>query len=189
MDKNLEKIKVIFLDIDGVLNVIPQGRDIYGGIFHQHFMDNLKRIVDATNAKIVISSSWRTSGVKYMQEMWAFRNIGGEVIDCTPSIDMGKVYFWNNKRTSIDVVYDSLPRGVEIEYWIDNESQKFGDLQSYVILDDDSDMLLKQKNNYVQTYRNNEHPDCIDDGFGLTDICTDAAIWILNNVNYVKYPF
>ena len=38
-------MKVIFLDIDGVLNVIEQGRDEYGQIFHQHFVDNLKKIV------------------------------------------------------------------------------------------------------------------------------------------------
>ena len=34
--KFLNKIKVIFLDIDGVLNIIPEEYDQYGGIFHQH---------------------------------------------------------------------------------------------------------------------------------------------------------
>lgn len=50
-------MKIIFLDIDGVLNVIGQGRDEYGQIFHKHFENNLKRIIDETDAKIVISSS------------------------------------------------------------------------------------------------------------------------------------
>jgi hypothetical protein len=35
-------MKIIFLDIDGVLNVIPQGFDKYGGIFHDHFVKNFK---------------------------------------------------------------------------------------------------------------------------------------------------
>ena len=51
-------MKIIFLDIDGVLNVIPQGHDEYGAIFHNHFIDNLKRLIDKTNAKIVITSTW-----------------------------------------------------------------------------------------------------------------------------------
>ena len=44
-------MKVIFLDIDGVLNLIPQGYDKYGSIFHQHFIDNLGRIIDDTDSK------------------------------------------------------------------------------------------------------------------------------------------
>jgi len=32
-------MKIIFLDIDGVLNVISQGRDKYGMIFHPEFVD------------------------------------------------------------------------------------------------------------------------------------------------------
>lgn len=51
------KNKIIFLDIDGVLNVIPQGFDDFGGIFHKNFEDNLKHIIEETNAKIVISST------------------------------------------------------------------------------------------------------------------------------------
>ena len=40
--------KIIFLDIDGVLNVIEQGWDDYGPLFHKHFEDNLKMIIDKT---------------------------------------------------------------------------------------------------------------------------------------------
>ena len=39
-------MKVIFLDIDGVLNVGYPGHDDYGRLFHPEFVDNLKRIVD-----------------------------------------------------------------------------------------------------------------------------------------------
>ena len=48
-------MKIIFLDIDGVLNVINQGRDEFGHKFNPKFVGNLKAIIDATGAKIVIS--------------------------------------------------------------------------------------------------------------------------------------
>jgi len=50
-------MKTIFLDIDGVLNVIPQGFDQYGSVFHQHFINNLRYLIEQTGAKIVISSN------------------------------------------------------------------------------------------------------------------------------------
>ena len=58
--------KVIFLDIDGVLNIIPQGRDQYGSLFHPQFEDNLQYLIEQTKADIVISSTWRYSGLKVM---------------------------------------------------------------------------------------------------------------------------
>lgn len=77
--------KIIFLDIDGVLNVIPQGHDKYGAIFHKHFEDNLRWIIEETGADIVISSTWRMSGLNIMQEMWRVRNLPGKVVGITPT--------------------------------------------------------------------------------------------------------
>jgi len=159
-------MRIIFLDIDGVLNVIPQGHDEYGAIFHPHFVDNLKRIVDETGAKIVISSSWRHSGFLAMKEMWAFRNLPGEFLDITPShIDMDRNLPFMER----------LERGSEIQEWLDNHPE----VTSYVILDDDTDMLPSQIDNFVQTSENHDHRDKIDYGYGLTEICTDKAIKIL----------
>ena len=183
---NEEKIKVLFLDIDGVLNVIGQGHDEYGQIFHEHFMANLQRLIKETGAKIVVSSSWRKSSLKIMQEMWKYRGLAGEVIDTTPSLCLkkgGSIRFWNDKleRHPTEKVHGySVPRGCEIDYWLENESERFGKVESYVILDDDTDFLLHQKDNFVQCSENRNHEDCIDIGYGLTKICTDRAIEILN---------
>ena len=49
-----------------------------------------------------------------------------------------------------------------------------------MILDDDIDMLPEQLSNFVQTSDNKSHPDCVDIGYGLTKICSDKAIEILN---------
>lgn len=166
----LTPIKIIFLDIDGVLNLISQGHDQYGSIFHEHLVDNLRKIVDETGAKIVISSTWRFDGLDVMQDMWKSRNYPGEVIDITESY-IDKVA----KEFGIEY-YDDIIRGHEIELYLHEHPS----VVDYVILDDDTDMLPSQMNNYVQTSGNKDHPDCIDIGYGLTSICAQKAIDILN---------
>ena len=61
-------IKIIFLDIDGVLNTENYNlvlkrkgkicQDEYGALFDPNAVKQLKRIIDATNADIVVESSW-----------------------------------------------------------------------------------------------------------------------------------
>ena len=167
-------MKLIFLDIDGVLNVIGQGYDEFGQIFHPHLEKNLDTIIKETNAKIVISSTWRMNGLETMQRMWKYRNIAGEVIDITP--------------TEVDVVnrgtcefFDQVDRGYEIQQWIDDNKDK---IESYCIIDDDNDMLPSQQNNFVRTANNIDHADCVDIGYGLTKECAKKAIEILNRSNH-----
>lgn len=157
--------KIIFLDIDGVLNVIPQGYDKYGAIFHNHFEENLRILINKTDAKIVISSTWRMSGLEVMQNMWKERKLAGEVIDITPC-----------DRWMEDYEIEGRDRGYEIQHWLDRNPVK-----SYVIIDDDSDMLPRQMNNFVKTSGNVSHKDCVDIGYGLTMQCVNEAIKILND--------
>lgn len=160
-------MKIIFLDIDGVLNVYPQrneeypdGHDEYGARFHEHLVENLKTILDATGAKIVMSSSWRHNGFAAITEMWKFRNLPGEVIDLTPYHKHGA---W---------------RGEEIKEYVDNTTLN---IESYVILDDDEDMLKEQLSFFVKTSGNTDHTDYVDGGgYGLTKECAQKAIEILN---------
>lgn len=163
-------MKVIFLDIDGVLNVISNGRDAFGSLFHEHFVNNLKSIINETGAKIVISSTWRFSGLKVMKQMWKYRNLPGEVIDVTPHC----------------AAYDDInlcsgcERGAEIKEWLDRNML----VSSYVIIDDDNDMLPSQMDYFVKTSGNICHTDCVDVGYGLTKECAKQAIAILNNTVY-----
>jgi len=160
-------MKVIFLDIDGVLNVIGQGHDEFGQIFHQHFMDNLKRIVDETGAKIIMSSSWRRAGLAKMQAMWEKRGLAGELIGVTPDL-------W--RRVKDEEFHENLQRGDEIQVILNLQPE----ITNYVILDDDEDMLDSQLGNFVCCSNNINHSDCIDIGYGLTNECTNKAIRILN---------
>ena len=168
--KFLNKIKVIFLDIDGVLNIIPEEYDQYGGIFHQHLVDNLRRIIEQTGAKIVISSTWRHGGLERMRSLWKDRNLPGEIIDITPDcydlVNEGRFKY-----------LDQVDRGHEIDYWLEGRN----DIENYVVIDDDNDFLPHQRNRFVRTANNINHPDCIDIGYGLTSECANKAIRILNN--------
>ena len=161
-------MKIVFLDIDGVLNVIPQGRDKHGAIFHPEFITNLENILNLTGAKIVISSSWRAAGLEAMQSMWTDRNLPGEVFSITPNMF---------KYDEFDKYIGREKRGYEIDVWLN----LYPEVTNYVILDDDTDMLPHQMGNFVQTSNNINHPDCIDIGYGLTKICTENAIRILNS--------
>lgn len=157
-------MKIIFLDIDGILSVNYCGRDKYGSLFHQKFENNLKYIIDETNAKIVISSTWRFSGLKVLQQMWKDRNLAGEVVDITP--DCAQI---------TDGFMENVERGHEIQQWLSKHQ-----VENYVILDDDQDMLDSQKDHFVLCSGNSDHEDCEDIGYGLTKICANKAIEILN---------
>lgn len=158
--------RVIFLDIDGVLNVSRQGRDKFGSLFHTHFVRNLKYIIQKTEAKIVISSSWRFNGLEEMQRMWIERKLPGEVIGITP---FTAIYEAPDNASFME----RCERGCEIKEWLNANP-----VDSYVILDDDNDMLKSQQDRFVRCSNNFDCKDHIS-GYGLTKNMTDKAIKIL----------
>jgi hypothetical protein len=178
---NENNMKIIFLDFDGVLNLIPQGRDKFGSIFHKHLVDNLALVIKNTNAKLVITSSGRfdtiesheknyniipktkleiyNEGLNFCEKLWNYRKYPGNILSITP--------------------YINGERGKEIQKWLDNHKE----ITQYVIIDDDNgDMLPNQLIHLVQTSGNSNHIDCVDIGYGLTKICAEKAIKILNKI-------
>lgn len=184
-------MKIIFLDIDGVLN--SQDWYIYRRDnvemdsintqypfyeFDPRSVERLNRIITETEAKIVVSSSWRSGEtVESLQKLFNLVGIKGDVIGLTP-------HLWCQKPYE-DMDGYKVPRGCEIDWWLDNQ----GDFQrinwseekqteyinkakvkNYIILDDDSDMLYGQKEHFIRT--SHDH--------GLTDNLADNAILILN---------
>jgi len=143
-------MKVIFLDIDGVLNheIWFKGwkeyKELCGGIvdhekrrwFDPRCVALVNRLTDETNAKIVLSSTWRQGvPVNDLKELLKGVGITGELIDKTP-----KIY-------PPAGIGGSLPRGFEIQTWLKKTKET---IESYVILDDDSDMLLEQSSNFIK---------------------------------------
>jgi hypothetical protein len=170
--------KIIFLDIDGVLNPVHymnatykmwkasfgeiKSHDEYGQLFFYQNCDALKKAIDETGAKIVISSTWRMAGESEMKALWKHRNLAGEIIGITPN----EVDVVNN---GIAKFYDEVCRGDEIKLWI-NTNNFTG---KYVIIDDTKDMLKEQEPCFVVT----------NSYFGLTLKDADKAIEILNRNN------
>ena len=123
-------MKIIFLDIDGVLNCEDGYREglceYVGG--HQSFYppskDLINLLIEETGAKIVISSSWRKDGLDRMKEIWKAEGMSGEVIDTTPSLYLqknGSIHFWNgheSKHPTPKIRGYSIPRGCEIEHYL-----------------------------------------------------------------------
>ena len=160
-------MKIIFLDIDGVLNNANWYKtEEFKAISDQedrcHFdpkcISNLNTIIDQTHAKIVISSSWRM--LKQLEELKTlFHQVGitGEIIGVT-----GVLHY---KDT-----FQPAPRGLEILKWIHDNPEK---LQTYAILDDDRDMLDIQEKYFFN----------VDSNVGLTTEMAKEIINFLNNSN------
>ena len=118
--------KVIFLDIDGVLN--DEGlRYDEGCIIDEQFVFNLRQIIEKTGAEIILTSSWRYSVRRYLHDNVEnssvkilfdfFDSYKIKIIGCTPGYDVSGVY----------------SRPFEIRAWL----QKRPGVKNFVILDDD----------------------------------------------------
>jgi hypothetical protein len=185
-------MKVIFLDIDGVLNHenwfkkrMTIKNDFNSKEWNDHYpfyefdpesVKQLNKIIDKTGAKVVISSTWRHGRtIEQLQEILDRVGFVGEVIDTTPSL---------NVRIGKDPAGYTIPRGCEIDWWL--KTKKFqrinwskekqleflekSEVKNYIILDDDSDMLYGQREHFVKTNWKD----------GLNDIHTNLSIEILN---------
>jgi hypothetical protein len=118
-------VNVLFLDFDGVLNSEKyiRGCDGYGVVIDPTRMVLLKQIVDATGAKIVLTTSWR----EHWSNCSAQRDDTGALID--------RIFATHNLQ-----IFDKTPelharRETEIKSWLDNHT----DVANFVVLDD---MLL-----------------------------------------------
>jgi hypothetical protein len=129
-------MKILFLDIDGVLNShedFRTTRSTTGKVLNMDMVARLKTIIERTDAKVVISSTWR----RYPKHMRFFRDKTGiRYIAMTPVIEMAGSYLVGD-------------RGEEIQRWMD--THKAYDIESYVILDDENDFLPHQQEHFVET--------------------------------------
>ena len=129
-------MKVIFLDFDGVLNShkwIGANQHLFKSnqLFMHSDVDSeavarVQRIVDATGAKVVVSSTWRRfNSIGELRRVLKKHGFTGEVISTTPT--------------------HGGPRGTEIQSWLNDNP-----VEGFVIVDDDSDMVHLM-NKLVQT--------------------------------------
>lgn len=156
-------MKVLFLDFDGVLNSnrwvsnreeiteYHKEKELSNDLWHKwqfdpETIDILNDIVEKTDCKIVISSTLRKNRtVTKLQELLSMVGFKypDNIIDKTP------VFFFK-AVPEYQKFIPSAPRGSEIRFWLERNKDRYS-IESYCIIDDDFDMLLKQKDNFVQT--------------------------------------
>lgn len=166
--------KIIFLDIDGVLATEEDCDETKLWGLSAKKQELLGQILDSTNAEIVLSSSWRSNDIETTKTDMTSKGFlfSDKIIGVTI-----RAYHYIDKSTKIHLF---IPRGVEIKQWLDTNIHGNIDLKyqrkilnvdyTYVILDDDSDMLLEQANNFLKCNSKK----------GLTAEIVDEAISILN---------
>lgn len=123
-EESATKIKVLFLDCDGVVNcekTFQRHRGVIGIDPYMAFL--VGNMIDDLDLKVVLSSSWRHSkeGIDEVSRQVY------QVFDITPSC--------------------SGIRGEEIKQWLDRHPE----VEKYAILDDDTDMLPEQFPNFFKT--------------------------------------
>lgn len=133
-------MKILFLDVDGVLNCVSyfatrttprdgRPRDIdpfRAALIH--------RILDATGAKVVVSSAWRLADASLAEVRAA---VEPHYIDKTPLITSFARY---------------VDRGEEIAAWLAEHS----DVEAYAIIDDDADAGVGHGDNFFRTEWNGD---------------------------------
>ena len=179
--------KVIFLDIDGVLNSENHAKEMYAlkesnpkkyfdtwDLPYEGTLKPLQRIIQSTGAIIVLSSTWRFRRIPKLNKI--FERYGFQIFDKTCDgvslEEVAKLGFDPNNCYSI---YKNskgekytTDRGAEIAKWLSTHQ----DIESFVILDDDwADIDQYFEANHVWT-------DFYD--WGLTEAKADIAIKILN---------
>ena len=133
--ETVNKIKVVFLDVDGVLNNNKTTRKTTGGypFVGSRLLKNLKRIITETGAKVVLSSDWRydRDDPRYNRDYLELHNellrYGIKLYGFTPELP-------------------SAHRGAEIDEWL----KAHAEVSNFVILDDRTD-IEPNTDHWVQT--------------------------------------
>ena len=169
--------KVIFLDVDGVLN---SSRTLYESIsLEDDLILNLKEIVNKTKAKIILSSSWRLSAEAVATLIDKLDKFGLAISGMTydgVDLDWLEKYEFDVTKKYLDTKFDydenkqikiTHDRGAEIFKWLHDH-----DDCAYVILDDEIEDIKPYFNESVivkTSYKT-----------GLTKEDVKKAIQILN---------
>ena len=159
--------KIIFLDIDGVLSPrwwnSDKQSDNYGCLFDAKAVANFAKIIEKTDAEIVVSSSWKLMGFQALQDMWKDRKLPGKIIDITPDY-MSDELLMKEDSTNVDYLFE---RGSEIQGWLLLHGD---DVSRYAIIDDMDDILPEQQSHFVQT----------DPEVGITNDDVKKVVHLLN---------
>jgi hypothetical protein len=135
-------MKVLFLDIDGVMNnrsCVMMGNPCP---IDDGAVQLLKSLLEKTGASVVLASSWRMTNDPenddHVLKLWS-----RGILDTVPPDWRTR---WDCEPQS-RMIGDWAKRGDEIAEWLSRHPE----VTEYAIVDDDSDMLPEQTSRFVQT--------------------------------------
>ena len=104
---------IIFLDIDGVLNLEWKEK------WDKTSIENLNKFIEISGGRLVITSTWRANPMIDLEQIFKSQGIIGDIISSTPIL--------------------SEDRGLEINEWL-NKHPSYSD--NYLIIDDKVNDIL-----------------------------------------------
>ena len=140
---------IIFLDIDGVLNHSPdKPREVYPDLkpnderiygLNPKLIANLKKVIDETGAKIVVSSSWR-----YFDDYFIYDSSlkWRDVLANRMGYKAKDLFIGNTHPSIAEYVW----RGHEIHNWMTDHEDEFGKAGTdykYCVIDDEVRSILE----------------------------------------------
>ena len=178
-------MKIIFLDVDGVLNT----SETYINMLNRYNktkqvdididefrLEYLKTILDNTDAKVVLSSSWRGGFIKQNNKV-------------VPRSCKGKKLYNLLTKYNIELydltpnIYSDINREAQINYWLSSNN----DIDNFIIIDDEPNLYNCLINKLIKTskVKDNEMLMYMDDCIGLCEEHINQAIDMLNTKNKV----
>lgn len=147
-----ESQMVIFLDIDGVLNDDDE-RTVHGEYIVGEYVKNLSDLVSLTNAKVILTSSWRSGFVDWINRDFPEEDFYSAHYKMliqhfsTSGLHFDGITPFCSDANKEDGLFPSKQRPMEIREWLrqhpdtrrfivldDEETWDWGDLLPYVIL-------------------------------------------------------
>ena len=159
----MKTANLIFLDFDGVITSSESGYKL-----SKPLIERLGRLLKETNAYIVISSSWRGKDLQSTIVQSTIANITDRF---NPRIGNSPFPF-TDRIIGVTPRCDAWMRGQEIEEWFRTHAKTatFKEV-GYVILDDEDDFFVHQKEHLVKTF----------ESVGLQDADIEKAKEVLKN--------
>lgn len=129
-------MNIIFLDVDGVLNshnklisVYNKTRKPHSGYnypFDEECLENLRILVQLTNSKLVITSTWRIDdvGITTLLNVLKIYNLDKEVIGYTPIL---------GKKRELEIKEFLSSFNKEINFIILDDDADFNELLPYLV--------------------------------------------------------